>query len=87
MVTTEMTEVERLSAFLLALQTSRTRRQKFIQNPKAEMRRFNLAPKTIDAVYKRDIETFWKILLPPYTYMTKAVGVGKKGRRRRRKRT
>ena len=84
-----MSEGERLTAFLLALQTSPAQRQRFERQPKKEMRRFNLSSRTIDAVLHKDTKTLWRILTSTPQWiidMEWVVGVEKAARRRKRKR-
>jgi hypothetical protein len=82
-----MSEAEKLATFLLVLQTSPTQRRKFKDDPVREMTRFNLSPKTIDAVIHERTKILWKILnAPPIrTQVGKVVGVEQRPHRRRRK--
>lgn len=75
-----MLEAEKLTAFLLALQTSPTLRKKFDRNARREMEQFDLAPSTIRAILDKDAERLWDILsvLPVRTYVGKVVGVDTK---------
>ncbi len=84
-----MSEGERLTAFLLALQTSPAQRQRFQREPKKEMRRFNLSSQTIEAVLRKDAKTLWRILVSTrrgVIHMQWVVGVEKASRRGKRKR-
>lgn len=85
-----MAEGERLTAFLLGLQTSPAQRQRFNRDPKGEMRRFKLSSRTIEAVLHQDTETLWRILVSPAREppieMEWAVGVAKASHRGKRKR-
>jgi hypothetical protein len=82
-----MSEAEKLATFLLVLQTSPTQRRKFKDDPVREMTRFNLSPKTIDAVLYQRTKILWKILnAPPIrTQVGKVAGVAKSPRRRSRR--
>lgn len=83
-----MSEAEKLTAFLLALQTSPSQRAKFRHDPIGAMERFNLASRTIDAVLERDKPKLWRILkIPVPTQVGHAAGVKARRRRRRRKPT
>jgi len=84
-----MSEAEKLAAFLLALQTSPTQRANFNDDPEGEMRRFNLDTDTINAVLRKDTEALWQILdVPPIRILVgKVVGVEKRKRPRKRKRS
>ncbi len=76
------TKAEKLMAFLLCLQTSRSARKRFERRPGAEMRRFGLDEITIKAVIGKDHEKLWKIVAGGAHVMT-ATGV-REGRRRRK---
>jgi len=84
-----MSEAERLTAFLLALQTSPAQRAELRRDAHGVLRRFNLSPKTIAALHNKDYETLWRILVSGSgrhgedEIMT-TVGVEKKRRSRRR---
>jgi hypothetical protein len=82
-----MSEAEKLTAFLLALQTSQTQRERFRRNPRGEMQRFNLAPGTIVAVLGKNTDKIWQILEIPAIRVQVAKVVGVEKKRRRRKRT
>jgi len=58
-----MSEAERLTAFLLALQTSPAQRAELRRHAHAVLRRFNLSPRTIKALHNQDYETLWRILV------------------------
>ena len=84
-----MSEASRLAAFLLALQISPTQRERFRRDPKGEMIQFNLDPRTIEAVLRKDTKSLWRILAIPTTrvpiFIAKVVGVEKRDRRRKRR--
>ena len=83
-----MTEAEKLAAFLLALQTSPTQRERFELDPVGEMTLFDLDPKTISAVLDRQTVVLWEILDVPRIRHQQGVaaGVEKTGRRPKKKR-
>ena len=80
-----MSESEKLTAFLLALQTSHTQRKKFRRDPRAEMVRFNLGPATINAVLRKDTKKLWRILQVPTIHVQVGLVAGTQSTRRRRK--
>jgi len=84
-----MSEGERLTAFLLALQMSPAQQKRFKDHPEKEMRQFNLSQSTIDAVLHQDTKKLWRILTSGRLRtgdMEWVVGVEKKPRRTKRKR-
>jgi len=83
-----MSEGERLTAFLLALQTSSAQLKRFKDHPEKEMQQFNLSQSTINAVLHQDTKKIWKILTSGRLRtgdMEWVVGVEKKPRRAKRK--
>jgi len=82
-----MSETEKLTVFLLALQTSPSLRAKFVKDPIGEMTRFNLDPKTIHAINHKRKVALWRLLgVPAFkTQVGKVIGAEKKGPRRKRK--
>jgi len=84
-----MSEAERLTAFLLALQTSPAQRIELRRNATGVLRRFNLSPKTIAALHRKDYEALWRILVSgpgraQHLEIMTTVGVEKRRRPRRR---
>lgn len=79
-------EASRLAAFLLALQTSQSVQARYKKEPKAEMKRFDLSSSTIEAVCSSDEVTLWRTLTIGHQ-VGLVVGVGRRGRRRKSKRT
>ncbi len=86
-----MSEAERLTAFLLALQTSPAQRNAFKRDPEGVLRRFGLNPTTIAKLHRRDYKALWGILVSAAVrggnHVATTVGVEKRSRRRKRKRT
>jgi len=85
-----MSEAEKLTAFLLALQTSRAQRVEFKRNPDGVLRRFGLSAKTIGTLHRKDYKALWGILVSSAVrtghHVATTVGVEKRSRRRRRTR-
>ena len=78
-----MSEASRLAAFLVSLQTSRSARERFKEDPEGEMKRFDLSSKTIKAVNDGDREALWRILTRiPQIQVGRVIRVGKRRRRK-----
>lgn len=79
-------EASKLTAFLLNLQVSPQARARFKRRPKAEMRRFGLNPKTMNAVLTPDYKQLWRILCHPSIHIGVLVITETSLRRRKSKR-
>jgi hypothetical protein len=83
-----MDEAEKLTAFLLALQTSPRQRKRFDRDHRTEMERFNLSPGTIRAVLAGDSVELWRILrIPIRAQVGHVIQTRKRHRPRKTKRT